>query len=972
MTTIHGFELIREEHIAEISTQARLYRHTKTGTQLLSLENKDENKVFGVGFFTPPQSSNGLTHILEHSVLCASRKYMVKEPFVELAKSSLNTFLNAMTFSDSTWYPVASTNLRDLYNLADVYMDCVFYPRLPPHILRQEGWHYELEDAANPIEYKGVVFNEMKGAYSSPDGLIGDQSQFSLYPDTYYAYDSGGDPKVIPTLTYEEFTAYHRKYYHPSNAMAYFYGDDNPDERLRFMNAYLNDFEAAPVEKQLPHQVGFEEPRSHQHTYAASDDGDEGSKSFLTVNWGLPDNNNAELGMGFSILQYILIGSPASPLRKALIDSGLGEGLIGGGVNPYQKFSWFSAGLKGIKPESAPEIEALIMDTLDGLVKNGIEPDMIEAAMNSTEFALREANTGSYPRGLVYLFNLITVWPYGFDPFDALRYEAPLNAVKARLAKGERYFEELIQAYLLINRHRTTVLLTPDKALAEQTDRDEAEKLAAVKAAMPQPQLQKVIQETLELQKIQVTPDSEEALATIPSLKLSDMEKAHKPIPTVVSEAGGVTTLYHDLPTNGIIYLDLAFDMHVLSPDHLPYVTLVRRALTEMGTDTEDYVKLSQRIGRKIGGLSASPLTSMKEGGIDGIARLVVRGKATPAQADDLLAILRDVLATTKLDNRDRLRQILLQEKARIESSLVPSGHSYAMTRLGSMINESAWANEQMGGFDYLFFVRGLLEKIDSDWASVLKGLETTYRTIINRNGLIANVTLDAANYAAFQPKLAAFLAELPTAKSKAQKWKPRKGAANEGLTIPAQVNYVAKGANLFELGYEAHGSVMAITNYTGLTYLWERVRVQGGAYGGFNRFNDLSGTFAYGSYRDPNLLGTLDNYDNMPDFLASLSISDSELERSIIGAIGELDAYQLPDAKGYTALVDHLTEQTDAKLQQQRDELLATRSQDFKRFAEVLRGVKDKGQIVVVGSQADIEKANAERGNFLTVTKVM
>ncbi len=968
---MHGFELVREEHITELDTQAKLYRHIKTGAQLLSLENKDENKVFGIGFFTPPQSSNGLTHILEHSVLCASRKYPVKEPFVELAKSSLNTFLNAMTFSDSTWYPVASTNMRDLYNLIDVYLDCVFYPQLPPHILRQEGWHYELENPDEPIVYKGVVFNEMKGNYSSPDGLIGDFSQQSLFPDTYYAYDSGGDPKVIPTLTYEEFTEYHRRHYHPSNSMIYFYGDDDPVERLRLMDAYLKDFDPAPIEKVIPEQKPFTAPRSAQHSYAASEDSEDG-KSFVTVNWALPEFTDSELDMGLTILQYILIGSSASPLRKALIDSGLGEGLTGGGINNYQKFPYFSTGLKGIKPESAPQVERIILETLEKLAKDGIEPDMIEAAMNSTEFTLREANTGSAPRGLVYLFGLIANWPYGHDPFEAISYEKPLGAVKAHLAKGERYFEDLIARYLVNNQHRTTVLLTPDATLGEKTEQEEAEILAAAKAKMSETDLQHIIAETEELKQIQVTPDSEEALATIPTLKLEDMEKKHKALPITVSQDRGVTILYHDLPTNGIIYLDLALEMHTLRPEQVSYAGLLRRVLLEIGTETEDYVKFSQRIGRKIGGLSAAPLISMKDGGTDGVARLVLRGKATPAQADDLLAIIRDVLLTVKLDNRERFKQILMQEKARLESGIVPSGHSFAITRLGAMLNEASWATEQISGADYLFFVRGLAEKIETDWASVLAELEGVYKTLVNRNGLIANVTLDAANYAEFAPKLSAFLSALPNKEVTLQRWSPRKNAKNEALTIPAQVNYVAKGANLFEAGYEPHGSVAAITNYTGLTYLWERIRVQGGAYGGFNRFNELSGTFVFASYRDPNLTGTLDNYDGMPGFLSDLEVSDSEVERSIIGAIGEIDAYQLPDAKGYTSLVEYLTGQTNAKQQQMRDELLGTTAQDFKRFGEILKRMEPLSRVVVVGSNADVEKANEERGDFLTVTKVL
>jgi Zn-dependent M16 (insulinase) family peptidase len=974
-TRLHGFELLREQAIPELSSTAKLWRHLKTGAQLMSLENKDENKSFGIGFFTPPPSSNGMTHIMEHSVLCGSRKYPVKEPFIELAKSSLNTFLNAMTFPDITWYPVASTNLRDFYNLIDVYLDCVFFPGLPPHILRQEGWHYELEAPDQPLVYKGVVFNEMKGNYSSPDRLLGEYSQQALFPDMYYGYDSGGDPSAIPELNYADFIAYHKTYYHPSNAMIYFYGDDDPAERLRLTDAYLSEFSGAqPIDRTVPEQPPFDVPRSYEFPYDAGSAEEGGAaKAFFTLNWALPDSRDPELALGFNILQYILIGSQASPLRKALIDSGLGEGLTGSGMNPETKFNWFSTGLKGIAPESAGAIEQLIIRTLDDIAYNGVDPDMLKAAMNTTEFNLREANTGAFPRGLAYMFNLHSAWPYGFDPFEALGYEKPLNAIKARLAAGERYFEDLIQKYLLDNTHRAAVLLTPDFEVGAKREAAEAERLARAKAAMSAAEIEQVIRETHELKALQVTPDSDEALATIPTLKLADMERQHKSIPTHESSANGITTLYHDLPTNGIVYLDLAFEMHTLHPDQVSYMGLMRRCFLEMGTHTEDFVKLAQRIGSQIGGLSVSPLASMTQSGTDSIAKLVVRGKATPAQADQLLAILRDVLLTVNFDNRDRFRQILTQEKARLESALVPSGHVFAMTRLGASMNEVGWASEQMGGLEYLFFLRKLVDQVEQDWDAVQGMLKQIYRTLVNRAGLVVNVTLDSGHYAEFSPKLQAFLTELPTQQASRQAWKTLTGVGNEGFTIPAQVNYVAKGANLFEQGYEPHGSHLAILNYTGTTYLWERIRVQGGAYGGFNRFNPLSGTFMYGSYRDPNLLGTVQNYDGMAQFLAEVDLSKQELDRTIIGAVGELDQYQLPDAKGYTALVEHLTGQTDAQQQQERDELLSTSVSDFHRFGEVLKRVNEVGRVVVVGGSADIEAANAEKGaGWLEVKRVM
>jgi presequence protease len=972
MTTTHGFELIRDEDIPELNSKARLYRHVKTGAQMLSMENDDENKVFGINFFTPPPDSTGLPHIMEHSVLCGSRKYPVKEPFVELIKSSLNTFLNAMTFPDKTCYPVASQNLRDFYNLIDVYLDAVFYPRITPHILQQEGWHYELEDANAPLAFKGVVFNEMKGAYSSPDNLFGRYIQQSLFPDNIYGHDSGGDPKVIPNLTYEQFKKYHETYYHPSNALIYFYGDDDPQERLRLLDAYLRDFDARPVERTIQPQPRFDKPQRITYPYDAGPDGAGSKKAMVTVNWLLDDTIDPERTLGFEILAYILIGTPASPLRKALIDSGLGEDLAGGGLDTDISTMYLSTGLKGIAVEDADKVEQLILKTVETLARDGIEQEMVEAAMNTIEFRLREKNTGNFPRGLFVMLAALTTWLYGSDPLAALAFEAPLQAIKDRLAAGERYFEGLIARYMVDNSHRTTVLLKPDPQLRAHEDAAEEDRLAKARAAAKEDELRQILENTKKLKELQITPDSPEALATIPTLTLSDLDKKNKLIPCELMEAQGSTLLYHDLFTNGIVYLDLGLNLHALPQVYLPYVGLFSQALLEMGTQKEDFVKLSQRIGRKTGGIRTASFASMPRNAGSSTAWLFLRGKATPAQADDLLAILRDVLLTVKLDNQERFRQIVLEEKAGHEAGLVPGGHGVAYTRLKAAFNEADWADEQMDGVSYLFFLRELADAVEKDWPSVLEKLETIRRTLLNRDMMIANVTLDGTNWSQFQPKLADFLASLPAGGSVAT-WSPSYAMSNEGLTIPAKVNYVAKGADLYKLGYKHHGSSAVVSNYLRTTWLWERVRVQGGAYGGFCIFDRHSGVFSFVSYRDPNLLGTLDNYDGAASFLRQAELSDQEVTRAIIGTIGDLDAYQLPDAKGYTSLLRYLTGETDESLQQRRDEILSTTAANFRAFGDVLSEVNRSGRVVVLGSQEDIQGANAARGaNWLSVTKVL
>ncbi len=970
MTTENGFELLRDEYIQEYNTRARLFRHLVTGAELLSLENKDENKVFGITFRTPPPDSTGLPHIMEHSVLCGSRKYPVKEPFVELIKGSLNTFLNAFTYPDKTCYPVASQNLQDFYNLIDVYLDAVFYPLIPPHILEQEGWHYELDNLQEPLRYKGVVFNEMKGAYSSPDSLLYRYSRQALFPENPYGLDSGGDPKVMPSLTYDQFKAFHQTYYHPSNARFYFYGDDVPAERLRLLDEYLKDFERLDVDSAIPLQPRFDRPRQVTLPVATGDPQDKQGQ--MTVSWLLDEDADPETRLGLGILSYILVGTPASPLRKALIDSGLGEDLAGVSLDSQLRQPYFSTGLKGIDPAEAGQVESLIFETLQKLVRDGIEPDMIEAAINTTEFNLRENNTGSFPRGLSMMLRALTTWLYDGDPLALLAFEAPLTAVKDKVAAGRPYFEDFIKRYFLENPHRVTLVLEPDATLRQQEEMAERERLVQVRESKSPAELKTIVENTERLKRLQVTPDPPEALAAIPSLTLADLDRENKTIPLDIQAEGPNTLLYHDLLTNGIVYLDLGFNLHLLPQELLPYVPLFGQALLEIGTEKEDFVKLSQRIGRKTGGTWTSSMTSALRETPEGAAWLFLRGKATMDQVDDLLAIWRDILTGVQLNNRERFKQMVLEAKAGYEAGLTPRGHAVVARRLSAAFNEADWAEEQMSGISQLFFLRQLVREVDDNWRLVLEKLEQLRRILLNRHALLVNVTTTGADWTDFRPRLMTFLLDLPTFPVKPAAWSPSFQTGPEGLTIPAQVNYVGKGANLYRHGYELHGSVSVITRYIRTTWLWERVRVQGGAYGGFSSFDRHSGLFAFGSYRDPNLLQTLEVYDGTAGFLRGLELNEQELTRAIIGAISQLDAYQLPDAKGYTSMIRYLIGDSDEGRQRLRDEILATRPEHFRALADVLDSASRDGRVVVMGSPEAIETANTTRPGWLDVVKVL
>jgi Zn-dependent M16 (insulinase) family peptidase len=977
MKTMHGFELIEERFISELNTHGRLYRHQKTGAQLLSLENQDENKVFGITFRTPVSDSTGVPHILEHSVLGGSRKYPVKDPFRELSKGSLNTFLNAFTYPDKTCYPVASQNLQDFYNLVDVYLDAVLFPLITPFTLQQEGWHYELPDFDAGLQFKGVVFNEMKGNYSSPDILIYEHSQRSLFPDNTYRFDSGGDPEHIPDLTYAQFKEFHTKYYHPSNAYIYFYGDDDPEGRLRIVGEYLQEFETQPVESAIELQPQLDWHPTLLVPYDASGSEDT-NQAFLTVNWLLPEVLDPETALSFVILAEILIGTPASPLRKALIDSGLGEDLTGAGLETDLRQMFFSTGLKGIRLEDAEQVKNLVFEALRTLAGDGIDPGTLAAALNTVEFRLRENNTGRFPRGLSLMLRSLRSWLYGGNPFAPLAFEAPLNAIKAQASDGVAFFENLIQEHFIDNPHRATVILKPDPQEGARREAAERERLQQTRAAMGTEELKVIRDNTHELKRRQEAPDSPEDLAKIPVLQLSDLDEQTKRIPLQVSEQAGTKILFHDLFTNGILYLDVGFDLHTLPGELLSYVPLFGRALLEMGTDKEDFVKLSQRIGRSTGGIRPATFTSVVQDSDQSTAWLFLRGKSTFAQAPDLLEILRDVLLRVNLDNQERFKQIVLEEKAGQEGALIPMGHRVVNSRLRSAFNPADWAGEQMSGIDYLLFLRQLAEKMSADWPAVLADLEMLRTSLLNRQNMIFNLTLDESNWRTVEPQVAEVLATLPSEDLKPVAWMsagaPGRARANayEGLTIPAQVNYVGKGANLYQLGYQYDGSMAVILNHLRSTWLYEQVRLQGGAYGAFSVFDHRSGVLTYLSYRDPNLVKTLEVYDRAGQFLLNLDLNADDLTKDIIGAIGEMDAYQLPDAKGYTSMQRYLAGDDDEKRQQRRDQILSTRAADFHALGDVLDQAAHEAQVVVLGSESAVSQLKSAADASIDILKVL
>ncbi|KAI3947676.1 hypothetical protein MKX01_034341 [Papaver californicum] len=974
-----GFEVVSEQEIDECKSKALLYKHKKTGAEIMSVANDDENKVFGIVFRTPPKDSTGIPHILEHSVLCGSRKYPLKEPFVELLKGSLHTFLNAFTYPDRTCYPVASTNTKDFYNLVDVYLDAVFFPKCVEDFqtFQQEGWHYELNDPSEDISFKGVVFNEMKGVYSQPDNIMGRASQQAMFPDTTYGVDSGGDPQVIPKLTYEEFKDFHRKFYHPSNARIWFYGDDDPTERLRILSEYLDLFESnsASNESKVQLQSLFSKPVRIVEKYPASEGSDLKKKHMVCLNWLLsekPLDLETELTLGF--LDHLLLGTPGAPLRRILLGSGLGEAIVGGGIEDELLQPQFSIGLKGVSDDDIQKVEELVMSTLKNLAEEGFDPEAVEASMNTIEFSMRENNTGSFPRGLSLMLRSIGKWIYDMDPFEPLKYEKPLTALKARIAEEgpKAVFCPLIEKFIINNPHLVTVEMQPDAEKASLDEAVEKEILDKVKAGMTEEDLAELARATQELRLKQETPDPPEALKSVPSLSLKDIPKQPMHIPIEIGEIDGVEVLKHDLFTNDVLYTEIVFDMSSLKQEQLQLVPLFCQSLLEMGTKDLDFVQLNQLIGRKTGGISVYPSTSSVRGKVDPCSHIIVRGKAMAGRTEDLFNLVNCILQDVQFTDQQRFKQFVSQSKARMENRLRGSGHGIASARMDAKLNVAGWISEQMGGLSYLEFLKSLEKRVDEDWAGISSSLEEIRRSLLSKKGCLVNMTADGKNLANSEKFVSKFLNLLPSPPPTGNTWSARLSPVNEAIVIPTQVNYVGKAANVYETGYQLNGSAYVISKYISNTWLWDRVRVSGGAYGGFCNFDTHSGVFSYLSYRDPNLLKTLDVYDGTANFLRELEMDDDTLTKAIIGTIGDVDSYQLPDAKGYTSLQRYLLGITEEERQQRREQILSTSVSDFKEFSNALEAVKDKGVAVAVASAADVSAANEERPNFFEVNNAL
>lgn len=958
-----AYEVREEKWIREMESWGVVLEHRKSGARLFLMSNEDENKVFSIGFRTPPEDSTGLPHILEHSVLEGSEKFPVKDPFVELVKGSLNTFLNAMTYPDKTVYPVASCNAKDFQNLMDVYLDGVLHPAIyrEPKIFLQEGWHYELESEEAPLQINGVVYNEMKGAFSSPESVLDRYTQAALFPDTAYRYESGGDPAVIPELTYERFLEFHRNYYHPANSFIYLYGDMDMAEKLEWLDReYLSAYDRADcrADSQIRLQKAFEKPVDREISYSVTEEEGEEGRTYLSVNTVVGTDLDPRLYVAFQILEYTLISAPGAPLRQALIDARIGQDVLGGydsGIlQPY-----FSVIAKNAQPEQKGEFLAVVKGTLRRLADQGIDRKSLLAGLNYYEFRYREADYGSAPRGLIYGLWSLDSWLYGGDPMLHLQYQETFDFLKKAVEQG--YFEGLIREYLLDNPHEAVITVRP---CVNQTAREEkalADRLAAYKASLSGEQVRELAEKTRELKAYQDEPSSPEALETIPMLQREDISRRGASFEYQEKEEGGIRVIHTELFTSGIGYLKLMFAADRIPAEELPYLGLLKSVLGYVDTEQYSYADLASEIYLESGGIDfsvASYQSVTEPGAFRG--GVMVSAKILCEKLTFAFDMIGEILLTSKLENEKRLGEILDETKSRLRMKLEHSFHSTAVGRAASYISPAAAFNDCTGGIGYYQFLEDAAARYGSDGdfrRELIRKLRETAKRLFTADNLLVSYTADQEGYDRLPAALAAFAARLPRTKAPRCDFGFQPRLAQEGFTTASQVNYVARCGSFSGAGLAYTGALRVLKVILNYDYLWMNLRVKGGAYGCMSGFGRTGDCYLV-SYRDPALEATNQVYEGIPEYLRGFTVDDRDMTKYVIGTISEIDAPLTPSQKGARNLAAFLTGVTDGMLQQEREEILDVTQEDIRALAGHVQAVLDTGALCVIGNAGKVREA--------------
>lgn len=958
---LDAYEMMQEADLSDLKSKGYLLRHKKSGARVLLMENDDNNKVFSIGFRTPPSDSTGVPHIMEHSVLCGSKDFPVKDPFVELVKGSLNTFLNAMTYPDKTVYPVASCNDIDFQNLMHVYMDAVFYPNIYQYeeIFRQEGWSYKLESPDDSLEYNGVVYNEMKGAFSSPEGVLDRMILNSLFPDTSYANESGGDPDVIPELTYEQFLDFHRKYYHPSNSYIYLYGSMDMEEKLNWLDEnYLSKFDKIEVDSEIQFQKPFDEVKEIEMTYSISSEETEQDNTYLSYNKVIGTSLDEKLYLAFQILDYALLSAPGAPLKKALVDAGIGKDIMGSYDNGiYQPI--FSIVAKNANLEQKEDFLAVIKDTLQNIVDSGINKKALEAGINYHEFRFREADFGNYPKGLMYGLQMFDSWLYDEEkPFLHMEAIPTLEFLKTQIETG--YFESLIQTCLLDNTHASIVVVKPEKGRTARLDRELEETLQKYKDSLSEEEINKTVKDMEALREYQEEESSKEDLEKIPVLSREDISKEVEPIYNEEKEIDGVKMVYHNIDTNGIGYAALMFDLSGIPEEKLAYAGLLQAVLGLIDTTNYEYGELFNEINIHTGGIGTSlelyaDVTKVREK--DFRATFEIKGKALYPKMNVLFAMMREVLMETKLEDEKRLKEILSMLKSRLQMSFQSSGHTTAALRALSYDSPLAKFKDDTDGIGYYQVVKEIEENFEEKKEELISNLKNIAASIFRADNMMVSYTSEEEGLEPACEEIKKIKASLYEGERAVETpciihCKKR----NEGLKTSSKVQYVARVGNFIDRGVPYSGALQILKVILSYDYLWQNVRVKGGAYGCMSSFNRV-GEGYFISYRDPNLKKTMETYEGIVDYLKNFTVDERDMTKYIIGTFSNIDRPMTPSSKGDRSMNLYMNHVSEDMIRKERLEILKAQQEDIRALADVVSAVLSADQLCVIGSEEKIEE---------------
>ncbi len=972
-----AYEKIEDRELKELNGKGCLLRHKKSGARLFLISNDDENKVFTIGFRTPVESNTGVPHIMEHSVLCGSRKFPAKDPFVELVKGSLNTFLNAMTYPDKTVYPVASVNDRDFQNLMDVYLDAVFHPNIYENekIFMQEGWHFELEKEEGPLSLNGVVYNEMKGVFSSPESLLDRYARRALFPDSPYRSESGGDPEEIPSLTYEEFLDFHKTYYHPSNSYIYLYGNMDMEEKLAFLDReYLSHYEKISVDSAIPAQKGFVPETEYEWFYPISEEEDPAGKTFLSVNMVVGTSLNPRLYVAFQVLEYVLLTASGAPLKQALIDAGIGTDIYGG-YDPGILQPVFSVVAKNADREKKDRFLQVVRETLERLASEGIGERALLAGLNYFEFKYREADFGSYPRGLMYGLQCFDSWLYDEkDPFMHLQFEEVFAFLRKK--QGEGFFESLIREYLLDSLHQAVIVLSPKKGMERERQEALSRALSGRLSSMDKAKRQELIRRTKELKEYQQEPSSREALEAIPTLSREDIGKEPLPLGGEMRKEGGVPVFFSELPTGGIGYIRLAFDVSRVKREDWPYLGFFRYVLGLLNTDRHSYQEFSNEVNASTGGIQVS-LGSYPA--LDGSgsfrAALELSSKAFYGKQEKALEFLAEIIHGSVLTDGKRLFELSARGRSRIREWMGSSGHSAAVIRAGSYHSPVSAFGDATAGMEYYRLLKALETDFDGEKERLFEKLSQLSGLLFRKENLFVSYTGEAEGYGAFAASLGALVSELEESGEKREFPLERispEGLAltgkNEGFMTSSQVQYVARSGNFLEGGYAYTGAMRILQIVLSYDYLWIQVRVKGGAYGVMSSFG-RNGDGYFVSYRDPELGKTNEVFEKVPEYLEQFAADEREMTRYVIGTVSHMDAPLTPRVKGARNVSMYLCGVTGEMLKEERRQVLEASPEDIRALAGPVRAVLAGKNLCVLGGGAKIE---AERELFKELKRLV